>query len=384
MIGDRRHPRYPVSLRLRLQLPGGELETTTEEISLAGFSARCASLPEAGTSFTFTVHLPDGSQVTGTAAAVRISDDGLAGFSAEIPEALQPAWSTFIAQEHGQGGVWRMLSRWVSGGGADGEQVGSVGLGAMRLHMVGENGEAYRIAFEKHPSEPPEASAFAKVSPRVLEFARRAISRILVADVLLKPSASAEVEPVRLVEMKSGGYGYVIEHAGGKPGLMGLHGGELIVVEVEGKSIFPYFTPEELEIVAADTFRRDVAPTGKPAAAASPAPVAVGEERFSDDYEHQHVDTQSPIRVSHTELREAMALSERKQTRQYGARTLKLFPDVWLEVQRPGLGQEPMRGFAMEDGAALCVFVLVGKGAPRVVRLEGRDQVFSIRGGPAG
>jgi hypothetical protein len=38
----------------------------------------------------------------------------------------------------------------------------------------------------------------------------------------------------------------------------------------------------------------------------------------------------------------------------------------------------------MDDGAALCVFVLVGKGAPRVVKLEGKDHVFNIRGGPAG
>ena len=41
--------------------------------------------------------------------------------------------------------------------------------------MVGENGEAYRIAFEKHPSEKPEVSAFAKADPKVQELARRAV-----------------------------------------------------------------------------------------------------------------------------------------------------------------------------------------------------------------
>ena len=70
MIGNRRYPRYPVNLRVRLQLPSGELETTTEEISLAGFSAQCASLPETGTKFDFVMHLPDGSLVNGIAAAV--------------------------------------------------------------------------------------------------------------------------------------------------------------------------------------------------------------------------------------------------------------------------------------------------------------------------
>jgi len=381
MIGNRRYPRYPVNLRLRLQLPQGELETTTEEISQAGFSAQCASLPETGTKFTFTMHLPDGTLVNGTAAAVRITDKGLCGFSAEFSEKEAPVWNAFIQQEHGQGGVWRMLSRWVSGG-SDGEGVGTVREkgGTLRLHMVGENGEAYRICFEKHPSEPPEKSAFAQASPRVLDFARRAISRILVHDVLLRRTPQAPIEPVRLVEMLNGAFGYLVIHPGGKPGMMGLHGSELIVIEEDGKLIFPFFTPEDLERIAADTFRRE--PETKQAAAEPAAPEI--REGFSEDYAHQTVDTTKPIRVSHTELKQAMSRSERMQTRSYGSRTLKLFPDVWIEVQRPGEWAEPVRGFAMQDGAALCVFVLVGKGAPRVVKLEGKDHVFNIRGGPAG
>lgn len=389
MIGLRRYPRYPVNLRLRLHLPSGELETTTDEISLAGFSAPCAALPDTGTKFSFTVHLPDGNMVTGSAAAVRIGGAGLCGFSCEFPEKELPVWSAFISQEHGQGGVWRMLGRWVSGGeGDDGvgsvREKGSAG-GVTRLHMVGENGEAYRIAFEKHPSAPPEESPFAKASPRLLEFAKKAISRILVHDVDLKRSPQAPIEPVRLVEMLNGAFGYLVQHAGGNPGLMGLHGSELIVVEVDGKLVFPFLTPEDLERIAADTFRREAqAPEPKPAAApAAPAPIEA-KETVAQAYTHQKIDTQSLTRVTHTELREAIGTSQRKQTRKYGARTLTLFPDVWIEVQRPGVWEQPVRGFAMEDGPALCVFVLVGKGAPRVVKLEGKDQVFNIRGGPAG
>ena len=79
-------------------------------------------------------------------------------------------------------------------------------------------------------------------------------------------------------------------------------------------------------------------------------------------------------------MSEAMDASQRVQTRTYGSRTLKLFPDLWLEVQRPAW-PSPARGFAMEDGKALCVFVLVGADAPRVVRLESGDVVFIIREG---
>ena len=38
----------------------------------------------------------------------------------------------------------------------------------------------------------------------------------------------------------------------------------------------------------------------------------------------------------------------------------------------------------MEDGKALCVFLLVGPDAPRVVRLESGDVVYIIREGSAG
>jgi hypothetical protein len=385
MIGNRRYPRYPVSLRLRLELPTGQLETTTEEISLAGLSAKCASLPETGVAFAFTAYLPDGNPVTGTAAAVRLGADGLAGFSLELPPAQQALWSAFIQQEHGQGGVWRMLSRWVSGG-ADDTEIRSVReknrAGTVRLHMVGENGEAYRIIFEKNPSAPPEASAFAQASERVREFAKRTVRRVLDEQVELKRTPNTEVESVRLVEMLNGGHGFLVANPGGAPALMGLHGSELIVIEVDGKSVFPHFTAEDLERIAADNFRREAVDV-KPAAKVAPATPEVREERFSDEYSHQHVDTQNLVRVTHTELREAMTASQRAQERTYGTRTLKLFPDVWVEAMRPGAWKKPVRGFAMEDGKALCVFVLVGEGAPRVVKLEGSDQVFFIRGGRA-
>jgi hypothetical protein len=408
MLGARRFARYPVNLRLRLQLPTGELETTTEDISLAGFSAPCAALPEVGTTFGFVVHLPDGRLVSGTASAMRVSPDGLAGFSCEFAAEQLPTWEGFVQQEQGSGGVWRMLARYATAQGEDREAARSVlekgrfgflfqRLGGekkddgappdapqvVRLHMVGENGEAYRVAFEKHASETPDASAFANASPKVLELAKRAVSRILTQDVYLKRSPQAVVEPVRLVEMSKGGFGYVVQHAGGKPGLMGLHGSELIAVEVDGKPVFPFFEPADLERIACDTFRRDADDTkAAPAAPASTAPLR--EERFSPAYAHRVVDTKDAARTSEDDLRRLVAASQRVQTRTYGQRTLRLFPDLWLEVERPQAWPGPVRGFTMEDGPALCVFVLEGKDAPRVVRLEPGDVLSLIRAGGEG
>lgn len=80
----RRFPRYPANFRLRLQLPGGELETTTEEISAGGFSAVCADKPPIGTMFGFVVHLPDGRMISGSATVVRSAADGVAGFTTQL------------------------------------------------------------------------------------------------------------------------------------------------------------------------------------------------------------------------------------------------------------------------------------------------------------
>lgn len=396
MLGSRRFPRYPVNLRLRLQFPKGEIETTTDEISLAGFSAPCPDLPEVGTSFGFVVHLPDGNMVTGSACAMRLGGaSGSAGFSCEFSPAQQPAWEAFVQQEKGSGGVWRMIGRYATSNKEDQEAARSVletgalgilrrrtgekpaeGAGVLRLHMVGENGEAYRIAFAKHQSEPPEATAFANAPRKVLEFAKRAVSRVLKEEVVLKRSPHAPVESLRIVEMAKGGFGYVAHQPGGKLGLMGLHGSELIGIELDGKPIFPSFTADELDQIACDTFRvSDEAAKEAPAPA---APALLGEERFSAKYQHKTLDSNARVGCTPKQLSEAMDASQRVQTRTYGSRTLRLFPDLWLEVQRASW-PTPARGFAMEDGKVLCVFVLVGSDAPRVVRLESGDTVVIIR-----
>lgn len=397
MITARRFPRFPVNLRLRLQLPTGELETTTDEISLAGFSAPTPELPEVGTSFGFVIHLPDGSHVAGTACAMRLTPGGSAGFSCEFAPAQQQVWEAFVQQEQASGGLWRMIGRFAISSGDDAEAMRSVlvkgPLGilfrriggekkpeaeaseppaVMRLHMVGENGEAYRVIFEKHPSEAPEASVFANAAPNVLEFARHTVARVLTQDVFLKRSPHAVIEPVRLVEMTRGGFAYVVPQPGGKVSLMGLHGSELIVIEVDGKRVFPFFEADELDRVACDTFRRVPGET-----TVTPA-VPVREERFSARYEHKTVHDR--VACTPKLLSEAMDGSQRVQRRTYGTRTVRLFPDLWLEVERPSWSR-PARGFAMEDGAALCVFVMVGPQAPRVVRLEPDDAVFFIREG---
>lgn len=383
MSGVRRFQRYPINLRLTLQFPTGQIDTTTDDVSEAGFSAPCPELPEVGTDFKFSVQLPDGQRVTGHACAMRLGGStGSAGFSCEFEPAQAALWERFLEQEHASGGLWRMIGRYASGSGDDQSASRSVveaGPGAVvRLHMVGENGEAYRVAFEKHPSEDVE-TAFAGAPPRTLDVARKAVTRALAHDVFLKRAPNAPVSAVRVVEMSRGGYGFIDRQASGKMGVMGLHGSELIGIEADGKPLFPFFTPEELQRIASDTFRR-AAPENRRPYASRPTPIPaapVREERFASTYAHKEVDAHTRVQHTPRSLSDAMDQSERVQIRVYANRVIRLFPDVWLEVQRPSW-PTPARGFALQDGEALCLFMLHGECAPRVVKLEPGDGVFGI------
>ena len=74
-------------------------------------------------------------------------------------------------------------------------------------------------------------------------------TRVLAQDVFLKRAPHALIEPVRLVEMVKGGYGYIVPAAAGKLSLMGLHGSELIAVEADGRPLFPFFVRKCLSFV---------------------------------------------------------------------------------------------------------------------------------------
>src|SRR4051812_41648624 len=126
MPNSRRFPRYPANLRLRLSLPSGELETTTEDISLGGFSAPCAPPPQVGTTFGCVLHLPDNRLLTGTATVMRLPEDAAVGFNCELVEADAAHWKSFVEQEASSGGLWRMIGRYAVNQGQEKEAARSV------------------------------------------------------------------------------------------------------------------------------------------------------------------------------------------------------------------------------------------------------------------
>lgn len=398
---ERRFPRHPVGLRVRLKDASGEIEATTRTVSREGMSVRLPRPLEPGMCLDVYLHLPEGDSVVTARAECRNSQgEEVCGFALAFDDDAQRAcWEAFIDQEEATGSLWRMIGRYATTSGSEKETVRSVlergRLGVLfkklsladkqdtdrdvvlKLHTVGENGEAYRVCFEKHPSRPGIESDLCRRYRGFKELAKGAVGRVLDGAVMVRFHESQPVVPVRVCELSRGGFAYV---AGGEhvpASLVSLCVGELLLVEMDGKSVFPHFDDDELERVACDTFRSDIPkPVFK---ATQPERKA---ERNAPGFEHNDVSTRE-IRVEGVEvIRRAQAAAERVETRVYGDRVIQLFPEVWARA-RDGDGHELM-GPTMQDGDRTLLLALVGPGAPRVLRLRPDEHVTLLGGAPGG
>lgn len=398
---ERRFPRHPVALRVRLKDAAGEIEATTRTISREGMSVRLPRPFEPGVFLDAYLHLPEGKTVIAARAQCKNTQgEDLCGFELTFDDdEHRQRWQSFIEQEETTGSLWRMIGRYATASGTEKEEVRSVlergRLGVLfkklslsdkhegdrdvvlKLHTVGENGEAYRICFEKHPSRPGLDSDLCRRYRGFTELAKGAVGRVLEGAVMVRFHESQPVMPVRVCELSRGGFAYV---AGGEhmpASLVSLCVGELIVVEMDGKGVFPHFDEDDLERIACDTFRSDI-----PKPVFRPRAPEVRPERRAPGFEHSDVAT----RETHVEgvevIRRAQAAAERVETRVYGDRKIRLFPEVWARATDQE-GHELM-GPTMQDGDRTLLLALVGPGAPRVIRLRPDESVTLLGGAPGG
>src|SRR5581483_6741295 len=186
-------------------------------------------------------------------------------------------WESFIDEEESTGSLWRMIGRIAA---APDDAFAPRGLKErvdaddLRFHTAGENGEAYRVAFEKHPSDDALTCDLSSSLPGFAPLAARLVKRVLRAPMTLRLDAGKLVT-ARVAELLRGGYAYVQGDAETPTGLVALGAGELVLVSKNGKFVFPYFSDADLERIACDTFRRDLGrPVFTPArGVARPAPV---------------------------------------------------------------------------------------------------------------
>lgn len=363
----RRHPRFRIALRVHLALPAGVVRTTTVSVSRTGMSVRLAAAPPIGEEARVTVELPSGTSIDGVALTRNHLPGTLVGFLLEFSGDALTSWEQFVDEEERTGGLWRMIGRVarapddVNAPRGISERVDADDL---KLHTVGENGEAYRIAFARHES-------MSAVQAGLPENMRHLAARVLVQPVVLKLDDTSPVLPVRVVALVRGGFAWLQTEAGLRSSLVSLCVGELMVVMKNGASVFPHFTDFELEQVACDTFRRELSRpvfttptrgTPRPAPVALPPMATPPPARFREGFDA---------------VRFAQAASEEVQVRRYGDREIYFHPAVWAKVT---LDEGPMlMGPTLQDGGRVCVLALVGPGAPRVVRLEEGSRVTLLK-----
>jgi hypothetical protein len=407
----RKHPRYPAELRLKVRLPSGDVDTFTSMVSLRGFSARLPAQVLSGLESTFVAHLPDGQAVVGDAITRTSMPDGMTGFEIMLDPAVHAAWASFIDEEGSTGSLWRMIGRYTSGHGdtasaravvytepkatvpviaqqALAQQAGPPARDtknatddiedtkkvALRFHTVGENGEAYRLCFATRPSTIGIDSDLVSKVEGFAKVAEKAVSRILDEPVVIRMSENAMAQEVRVAELSRGGYAYVQGSENLPAGLVSLVVGELILVEVDGQPVFPRFTEMELEQIACDTFPSDLTrplfPTTTTPARHQETPAPAPDTTRAAP---APITFETPPPVMGVEaVRRAQDTAERRERRVYGTRQIDLFPAVWARAKIDGC---EVMGPTMRDGERVLVLVLVGPGAPRVVKLDERSEV---------
>lgn len=365
-----------MSLRAHVALPGGVVAASTMGVSRGGLSVKLAPpLPAVGSELALTLELPSGTSIDGRATCRNHLPGGICGMSLELKGDAALLWEDFVDEEEQTGGLWRMIGRMARAPDDALAPRGVVGHAArdeLRFHTVGENGEAYRVAFERHPADAPEASDLARSLPRFLDFARDQVVRVLRQPMQLSFDDGATAVPARVAELSRGGYGYV--HEGEGAGLVALCVGELVLVTRNQERVFPGFSDDDLERVACDTFRRDLsrpvfskprgmrpAPISLPPLPARPVPPAKFQEGLDA-------------------VRFAQAANDEVQMRIYGDRQIWFHPSVWARIREEGT---ELMGPTLQDGDRVCVLALVGPGAPRVVRLDEASQVKLLKA-PAG
>jgi hypothetical protein len=337
-------------------------------------SLRMAVAPAIDHACAITVELPSGTTIDGSAMVKNQTPGGMVGLAVSFEGDAQALWDAFVDEEESTGGLWRMIGR--STRAPDNQDAARswterVANDELKMFTVGEHGEAYRIAFQRHGSLSPEAAGVPAAQ-------RKTVRRVLPQPVGLRLDESSPVQMTYVAELQRGGFaGLNLDTQNiNAPVLMSLAVGELNVVTKNGASVFPHFTDDELEQIAYDSFKREVLftkPRGTPARGvpAIPRPAPIDLPPLSGDAGGER------FKVGLDAVRFAQAASDAVQTRRYGDREILFHPAIWAKVTLTG--GDAMVGPTLQDGDHVCVLALLGNGAPKVIRLTSSSDVELVK-----
>jgi hypothetical protein len=378
----RQDPRFRIALRAHLGLPSGTVSTTTVGVSRAGMSVKLPTLSAVEDEVPVTLELPSGTSIDGRARCKTHLPGSVCGMQLSFAGDALAHWNAFLDEEESTGSIWRMIGRVAR---APDDALAPRGVRETqdtvdyRFHTVGENGEAYRVAFERHPSDSPEDCDLATTLPGFREQARRLVSRVLRQPITIRFEDSGKIIQARVAELSRGGFAFVQGDESTPTGLVALGVGELVLVSRSGQTVFPHFTDEDLERIACDTFRRDL-----------PKPAFTKGVMRVVDAEVPRTDRPAPVTLpplpaskmpskftkGYDAVRFAQAASDDVQVRRYGDRDIYFHPSVWARVKDSGV---ELIGPTIHDGNRVCVLALVGPGAPKVIRLDEHSEVALLK-----
>ncbi len=391
----REHPRFRLALGVIAHLPDGDVATTTTGMSRGGMSLVLPVTPPVNAIFGVEIDLPDGRRVHAKARCRTVRAGGHVGVSLSLSASDKALWERLVDEEETTGGLWRMIGR-IADAPHDAlaprgrTMSSSPSGGTRRFHTAGENGLAWRLAFQRHPSDPAAESDLCVTLPGFRDSARQAVRRVLRQDVTLQFDPSSPPSAGRIVELNRGGYAFVqIDPVA----LVSLGVGELFLAEEDGRSVFPHFTTVELEQIACDTFRHALSrPVFSPKAPHTPPPVELPPLSAGSTTESvakptpatttparatpRPADDGRRFREGYDAVRFAQTASEDVQRRRYGDRDIYFHPSVWARVVVEG---HELMGPTLQDEGRICVLALVGQGAPKVVRLSPQSTVSLLK-----
>jgi PilZ domain-containing protein len=248
----RRDPRYAAEIEVHVAFDGRSLITLTREISRSGLFFFAEPAPEIGTALALTLH-PEGRAAMPIRTHVRYV---LPGVGAGVEVAAGPdadKFRAFVDDQSSSQKAWQVIGGFVRSA-IDSAELLTVEFEQKETIAVGENCEAYRILFERHPAVRPDLTSL-RAWPAALEHAKAHLAGVSKERVGLKLNSKDRLRTMHIgVLRNSGGFAAILPPQRSKDrfSFYSLSGREQIMVKEGTRDVFPFFTAIDLRRIRAD------------------------------------------------------------------------------------------------------------------------------------
>lgn len=241
---------------MHVSFGGRSLVSLTREISKTGLFFFADPAPDIGEGLRITLH-PDGHASLSVNCVVRYILPGV-GAGVEIggqPDPEVDRFRGFVEDQARSAKAWQLISGFVRSA-IDGRETGAAEYEQKEVIDVGENGEAYRVFFERYPPIAPDRTSLAE-HPEALLQAQNQVLGVSSETVGIKLNARDRLRRVLLGQLRGGGYVAVVPPPTPSERFVfyTLSGREQIVIKEGDRAVYPFFTSADLARIKGDAVR---------------------------------------------------------------------------------------------------------------------------------